>query len=90
MAIVHLMKMGNLVFKTLHDTGCVDFVTIDIEGKDLEVLKLIEISKMRPTIILIEAPFFLKKMRNEIKEYLKNNKYKIINSNKLNLLFLRR
>ena len=68
----------------------VDFVTIDIEGKDLEVLKLIEISKMRPTIILIEAPFFLKKMRNEIKEYLKNNKYKIINSNKLNLLFLRK
>ena len=33
MAIVHLMKMGNLVFKTLHDTGCVDFVTIDKHGK---------------------------------------------------------
>ena len=28
----------------------VDFVTIDIEGKDLEVLKLINISKMKPTI----------------------------------------
>ena len=33
MAIVHLMKKGNLVFKTLHDTGCVDFVTIDKHGK---------------------------------------------------------
>ena len=33
MAIVHLMKMGNLVFKPLHDTGCVDFVTIDKNGK---------------------------------------------------------
>ena len=32
MAIVHLMKMGNLVFKTLHDTGCVDFVTVDKQG----------------------------------------------------------
>ena len=39
---------------------------------------------------MIEAPFFLKKMRNDIKRYLKVNKYKIINSNKLNLLFLRR
>ncbi len=27
------MKMGNLVFKTIHDTGCVDFVTIDKHGK---------------------------------------------------------
>ena len=68
----------------------VDFVTIDIEGKDLEVLKLIEISKMKPTIIMIEAPFFLKKMRDEIKRYLTKENYKIINSNKLNLLFLRR
>ena len=67
----------------------VDFITIDIKGKDLEVLKLIDISKMKPTIIMIEAPFFLKKMRNEIKKYLKGKKYKIINSNKLNLLFLR-
>ena len=33
MAIVPLMKMGNLGFKTLHDTGCVDFVTIDKTGK---------------------------------------------------------
>ena len=45
---------------------------------------------MKPTIIMIEAPFFLKKMRNEIKNYLTKNKYKVINSNKLNLLFLRR
>ena len=33
MAIVHLMKMGTLVFKTLHDTGCVDFVPIDKHGE---------------------------------------------------------
>ena len=67
----------------------VDFVTIDIEGKDLEVLKLINVSKMKPKIIMIEAPYFLKKKRNKIKNYLKKNKYKIINSNNLNLLFLR-
>ena len=30
---MHLMKMGNLVFKTMQDTGCVDFVTIDKNGK---------------------------------------------------------
>lgn len=80
----------DLIKKYKLKIGKVDFVTIDIEGKDLEVLKLIKISKMKPTIIMIEAPFFLKKMRNEIKNYLTKNKYKIINSNKLNLLFLRR
>mgnify|MGYP006153893001 FL=1 len=67
----------------------VDFVTIDIEGKDLEVLKSINISKMKPKIIMIEAPFFLKETRKKIKEYLKKNGYKIKNTNKLNLLFLR-
>ena len=45
---------------------------------------------MKPTIVMIEAPFFLKKMRSDIKKYFKDNKYKIINANKLNLLFLRR
>ena len=33
MSIVYLLKRGNLVFKTIHDTGCVDFVTIDKHGK---------------------------------------------------------
>ncbi len=68
----------------------VDFVTIDIEGKDLEVLKIINIAKMKPKIIMIEAPIFLKKMRREIKDYLKINRYKVINSNNLNLLFLKK
>ena len=28
-----LLKQGNLVFKTIHDTGCVDLVAIDKKGK---------------------------------------------------------
>lgn len=27
-----LVKKGNLVFKTIHDTGCVDIVTLDEKG----------------------------------------------------------
>ena len=31
--MTYLLKMGNLVFKTIHDTGCVDIVAIDKRGK---------------------------------------------------------
>ncbi len=31
--MTYLLKKGNLVFKTIHDTGCVDLVTIDKHGK---------------------------------------------------------
>ncbi len=27
-----MLKRGNLVFKTIHDTGCVDLVTVDKHG----------------------------------------------------------
>ena len=33
MAIVFLLKKGNLVFKTIHDTGCVDLTAIDRFGE---------------------------------------------------------
>ena len=31
--MTYLLKKGNLVFKTIHDTGCVDIVAIDKKGK---------------------------------------------------------
>jgi len=31
--MTYLLKTGNLVFKTIHDTGCVDIVAIDKRGK---------------------------------------------------------
>ena len=31
--MTYLLKKGNLVFKTIHDTGCVDIVAIDKRGK---------------------------------------------------------
>ena len=31
--MTYLLKKGNLVFKTIHDTGCVDIVSIDKRGK---------------------------------------------------------
>ena len=31
--MTYLLKKGNLVFKTIHDTGCVDLVAIDKKGK---------------------------------------------------------
>ena len=33
LAITFLLKKGNLIFKTIHDTGCVDIMTIDKRGQ---------------------------------------------------------
>ena len=52
------------------------FFTINIEGKDLEVLKLIKISKMKLKIIMIET-LFLKRNKEKIKEYLKKINIKL-------------
>ena len=52
------------------------FFTINIEGKDLEVLKLIKISKMKLKIIMIET-LFLKRNKKKIKEYLKKINIKL-------------
>jgi hypothetical protein len=42
--MTYLLKKGNLVFKTIHDTGCVDIVAIDKRGKihlyDVKTLKV--------------------------------------------------
>ena len=44
MALVHLMMLGHILFTTLHDTGCVDCVTIDKHGDiHLYVVKTVSI-----------------------------------------------
>jgi hypothetical protein len=64
----------------------VDLLKIDIEGSDLKILKTINLKKLSPKLIMIEAPTFDKISRNATINYLKNKNYKIIFDNKLNII----
>lgn len=64
----------------------VDLLKIDIEGSDLKILKTINLKKLSPKLIMVEAPTFDKILRNNIINYLKYKNYKIIFDNKLNII----
>ena len=49
----------------------IDFLSLDVEGYELDVLKGINLSKYRPRYILVEARFY-----DEVNDYLVNNNYK--------------
>lgn len=47
-----------------NEISSIDFISIDVEGMEMEVLKTLDIAKYKPRIILLENP------NNEINEYL--------------------
>lgn len=65
----------------------IDLLKIDIEGSDLKILKTINLKKVSPDLIMIEAPDFDKKIRKKILNYLKLKNYIIVYDNKLNIIF---
>lgn len=69
--------LSNVLDKYLKDDQKIDFMTIDVEGLDFDVLKSLDLKKFRPKIILIEI---LDKsidtlIENEVHKYLKEKKY---------------
>ena len=67
----------------------VDLLKIDIEGSDLNILKTIEIEKLKPKLIMTEAPDADKLEKDGIINYLNLKNYNVIFDNKLNIIFER-
>ena len=65
----------------------VDILKIDIEGSDLKVLKTINLNKLDPSVIMIEASGIDTFERDKIISYLKSNNYKILYDNNVNVIF---
>jgi FkbM family methyltransferase len=57
---------------TKHKISKIDFLSLDVEGYELEVLKGLNLNKFKPTYICVEARFY-----EEINNHLKS-KYKMI------------
>ena len=65
----------------------IDILKIDIEGSDLKVLKTIDLNKLDPNLLMIEASNLDVSERSKIISYLKQNNYKILYDNKVNVIF---
>lgn len=80
--LVETKKIGVITLKNIFNTYCknriVDFITIDTEGSELEILRSNDWKKFRPRVICIEAvlPSGKKTKRDKtIEQFLLNNKY---------------
>jgi FkbM family methyltransferase len=65
----------------------VDILKIDIEGSDLKVIKTIDLNKLNPKLLMIEASTIDVSERDKIIYYLKLQNYKILYDNKVNVIF---
>jgi FkbM family methyltransferase len=88
---VKLDSVKNILQNNTIDT--VNFISIDVEGWDLEILKSIDFSVVKPELICVETIFFsmnntLKK-NHEIIEYMQTRGYKVYADTNLNTLFCR-
>ena len=71
----------------------IDFLNIDIEGHELEVLKSFDFKKFKIKIICIELLNFNKISNNkkkQIESILKKNKFKLVDKSKINFIFKRK
>jgi FkbM family methyltransferase len=61
-----------------HDLSNVDFLHIDTEGHDLEVLKSLDMSVHRPTAVFVEHKHLSRDDRAEMRAILEGNDYNIL------------
>ena len=75
--------------KNLGKIPKVDFLNIDVEGSDLDVLQSFDVKKYKPALICIELypDEKLKKNNQDIIEYLSSNNYSLIKTEKTSAFF---
>lgn len=80
--ILRLVDIYNDYIKDNH----VDFMSVDAEGSDLDVLKSNDWKIFRPTLVMVEAD----SQYNEIVEYMSISNYLLLYNNNHNAIFLSR
>lgn len=68
-----------------------DFLSIDVEGQDYELLKAVDYTAIRPAIICIETQEYMGEKRenfNEMLDFMKSNDYMVYADTMLNTIFM--
>jgi len=87
-------KLDSLIKKTKYKDQPIDFLSVDVEGKDLEVLKSLNFNTYKPRYICVEIWGKEKnksfKLRNDkIFKFLKEKNYSVVFNKKENYIFKR-
>lgn len=82
--IVHVKKISN-VMKEAAQLDHVDFLKIDVEGHELEVLKSFDFDKYRPRLIVTEDNF--KDSDKSVRHFLHSKGYEVIARDRINYWF---
>jgi FkbM family methyltransferase len=90
--------LNNLIYELKLQNQKIDFVNIDVEGNELNVLKGFDLKKFKPKVILLEyirndmTEFYQKDIdiivNTELYKYMFKNDYKLINWNHDDLMFM--
>lgn len=80
---IEILTIKSILNEYLKDNA-IDFMSIDVEGYDLEVLKGNDWIKFRPKIVLVES----NRQGSLIAQYMKNIDYELVYSNGCNSFFL--
>lgn len=86
---VDIEPLSSILSKYLPQNTAIDFISIDVEGKDLEVLKSNDWNLFRPRFVMVEA--YSKDLADistdKTYEYLRNKGYALVASTKNTLIF---
>jgi FkbM family methyltransferase len=90
--IYETFKTNSITWQSIEEKygllmNSIDLMKIDIEGSDLKVLKTIDLTKLNPTLLMVEASELDISGRDQIISYLKSKNYKILYDNNLNVIF---
>lgn len=83
-------KLSDILKENMYNKQHVDFMSIDVEGDELKVLKSNDWNTVRPEIILIEVldlPDIESASSHGITKYLKSKDYKLVAKTLTNLLY---
>jgi FkbM family methyltransferase len=87
---ISLQNINNIIEN--HFTACPNFISIDVEGYDLEILKSIDFNKWRPEVFIIETLTYTED-KSEIKlfeiiEFMKSKNYMVYADTYINTIFV--
>ena len=88
---VDVKRFENVLEKFLPNRECIDFISIDTEGFDIDVLKGMNVSKFRPHYVCVESVRHSVLsdgvISDSVKNFLSQNGYSEIYSNGLNSIY---
>ena len=87
-SIIKSDRLDNIIKKTKFKNKEIDFLSVDAEGKDLDVLKSLNFKKYNPKSICVEI--WKSRNKNKIYDFLIKNNYQLAWKKRENFIFLKK